>query len=415
MKVRLVLPVATTLLLALTVAPAAASTDPAPKPSEKSIAELMEEFQPNPYEEPGRLLPGSARKATPPADTCQDPALTSKATQAKPYTICMKPTESGEGATTADLPRPPEVPAWCADYLEDWPNGRLQACQQRKGELILRDRRGREVGSVTIHHWNLITANPAKNEIEFDQWIGATDVDGHGYAVLVEAEAGCTGPCAPYTNPWPRADVVAGQYRRVFHTIAANLSGTAIEIRNGIFPNAKVTYSHPLAANTSDISAEPTQPIRCDYKAAGGSIADYGCVFPTFWGTHLVPRWIVPFYAGHILDAQAAGLPGAPPTPGNNNPLHRTTDQSIIDLNESLACRAAPNPRPTGYECDEYPFKSTREGASSGRWSWRLIPEAENRAGGDNLMAFYRSYRLLDRDSFYVKVVDSNPAPDAGR
>ncbi|MEV4570438.1 NucA/NucB deoxyribonuclease domain-containing protein [Nonomuraea sp. NPDC049419] len=154
--------------------------------------------------------------------------------------------------------------------------------------------------------------------------------------------------------------------------------------------------------------SEIFEPLRCDYMAAGGDIAYYGCVFPLFWGTHKVPRSILLGYANHIADAQTEGLPGAPPTPGNNYPLHRIRNQSDITENRNTACQDAPSPRPAGWECDEYPPASTLEGAatSGGDYSWRLIPIEQNQAGGAHLKGFYRDYRLIARDAFYIQVVN---------
>ncbi|MEU0054454.1 NucA/NucB deoxyribonuclease domain-containing protein [Streptomyces sp. NPDC006309] len=69
---------------------------------------------------------------------------------------------------------------------------------------------------------------------------------------------------------------------------------------------------------------------------------------------------------------------------------------------------AAPWPgsrhRPAGKECDEYPFASTWQGASTGggKFNWRMIPKAQNQGGGKALANFYLYNRILEKDKFLV-------------
>ncbi|WP_327191180.1 hypothetical protein [Streptomyces xinghaiensis] len=138
----------------------------------------------------------------------------------------------------------------------------------------------------------------------------------------------------------------------------------------------------------------------------------------------------VPDYARHIRDAQASGLPGAPDTKS----LTRLTDEDLRQRNGSTACPTRTNghPRPTGYSCDEYPCRSTREGAYTanlpdppfpGRtfdwcqipalppangpdgWSACVIPEGQNSQGGSRLNSFYVNNRVIDKDPFYVEIL----------
>ena len=79
----------------------------------------------------------------------------------------------------------------------------------------------------------------------------------------------------------------------------------------------------------------------------------------------------------HFLSAQASGLPGSPRT----GALHRTQDNALMNLNGATACPSLSSApwllRPTSYSCDEYPFRSTYEGAAAGgtarTYSWCQI------------------------------------------
>ncbi|MGG0413633.1 NucA/NucB deoxyribonuclease domain-containing protein [Peribacillus simplex] len=60
--------------------------------------------------------------------------------------------------------------------------------------------------------------------------------------------------------------------------------------------------------------------------------------------------------------------------------------------------------KPEGYECDEFPFASTYEGAGAGdgRFSVRYIPRAANNTHGRWLAAWYAYDRILHKDQFYI-------------
>ncbi len=70
-----------------------------------------------------------------------------------------------------------------------------------------------------------------------------------------------------------------------------------------------------------------------------------------------------------------------------------------------------------GQDCDEYPFRSTLEGAASPNWDFsvRAVDETQNRSAGGSLLGFYNSDRVLawdstlpdpnySNDTFYVRI-----------
>jgi hypothetical protein len=115
--------------------------------------------------------------------------------------------------------------------------------------------------------------------------------------------------------------------------------------------------------------------------------------------------------------------------------LHRLTStlhQAQMDANESqknAACSQTGDyattglpytlqPK-TGQDCDEYPFRSTLEGAASPDWDFsvRAVDSTQNRSAGGSLSAFYESDRVLawdanlptpydTNDQFYVQIHD---------
>lgn len=97
------------------------------------------------------------------------------------------------------------------------------------------------------------------------------------------------------------------------------------------------------------------------------------------------------------------------------HPLHRLMDTTQKDSNHAAAVSICVDVwgidyATGGLECDEYPFKTTREGAyvstqgNPGTWngSARPISARDNGTGGVLLGNFYGSNRLLDNDAFFV-------------
>ena len=123
--------------------------------------------------------------------------------------------------------------------------------------------------------------------------------------------------------------------------------------------------------------------------------------------------------------AKASGLRGAYP---NGIPLTRLTTPYLNTLNGDTACPAS-YPRPSAMSCDEYPFRSTWEGAFTGLpraggrtfpycqipqlgagtgiggYSSCMIPADQNSAAGGSLGAVYRRERVIDSDPFRVWIV----------
>jgi hypothetical protein len=166
---------------------------------------------------------------------------------------------------------------------------------------------------------------------------------------------------------------------------------------------------------------------RCD--DALGVTTPVGCAFPGVRPQHLIGSLRYPTYAYHIQLALNAGLTSV---------LTRTTNPAVNAANGAVACPHGPNyPRPDGFTCDEYPFASTYEGAASqpygrtflilnintgntftcqvpwlprrapgdrGGYSVCMVPAGQNSGGGTDLQAFYVDNRVIDRDTFSVRV-----------
>lgn len=123
--------------------------------------------------------------------------------------------------------------------------------------------------------------------------------------------------------------------------------------------------------------------------------------------------------AQHIFDAQNNPDSTKPKKtgkkiPGSLNsttPLHRIFyDQKKRDSNRDAAkavCLADdPDYSSKGKDCDEYPFSTTAEGASTPgeNFSARALKSRDNQKAGARLGAWYSNDRILDGDAFFVRI-----------
>ncbi|MCM2517959.1 hypothetical protein NC658_32735 [Streptomyces griseoincarnatus] len=203
----------------------------------------------------------------------------------------------------------------------------------------------------------------------------------------------------------------------------------------GDIGNGRTTVTYRLdnpswTLKPAGVASTPPFDVRCDNATPG--TAAIGCVIPIYDAVDTVslsgPN---PDYARHVQAAQASGLPGAYP---DGEPLHRLTDSALRTRNGDTACpqhSSGGYPRPTGYSCDEYPFRSTWQGAFTGSlpqpapypgrtfnwcqitalpqgvtgpngWSACMIPAGQNSSAGSLLNRFYIDNRVIERDPFRV-------------
>lgn len=119
-------------------------------------------------------------------------------------------------------------------------------------------------------------------------------------------------------------------------------------------------YTMSGAGWSNSISWTPGLPgTRCD-NATGGRVA--GCVFTTVQAVIGFNTVELPTYTQHVALAQLSGLPGGY---GTTTYLNRLTDPTLRAQNGNKACPSGLT-RPAGLTCDEYPFRSTYQGAATG-------------------------------------------------
>jgi hypothetical protein len=156
----------------------------------------------------------------------------------------------------------------------------------------------------------------------------------------------------------------------------------------------------------------PGSQFRCDSASyIINTNAGEGCIFPWVTETMQFSVQQSKTAAEHILNAlyhtdetlpEKAGkvIPGLPGT----QPLHRTTNQSLIDSHRDIAIPTCeyywPNYTQDGLECDEFPFATTLEGATTDdNFSVEAIPGADNASGGGVMSNFYTYRRIIGDDT----------------
>ncbi|GHA50771.1 hypothetical protein GCM10010329_85970 [Streptomyces spiroverticillatus] len=195
--------------------------------------------------------------------------------------------------------------------------------------------------------------------------------------------------------------------RAVAHTMAlnktANFNFTIASYGKKIDrhkPVLVMSFVAPLAVPVTT-SAPAMRTVRCDSEKVtnGGK---RGCVHPSeipnFSLSRTNPRWGA--MAKHVYEAQRA-LVGRP---GYSKPLHRATPAQAVK-NRRKTCPSS-LPRPTGKQCDEYPYASASEGGGvlGKTQSRKMISASHNRQGGTQLAKFYNAHRIIPGDLFYSRV-----------
>jgi len=167
-------------------------------------------------------------------------------------------------------------------------------------------------------------------------------------------------------------------------------------------------FQHILAQTSATVDIVDSQQLRCDSLRIWGSPAyNNGCVFRIFTPTLTFSRsdTAISDAAQHIYDAQRS-LADHWGWRDNGPPLHRLVDPARRRQNHDIACAGfVPDP---GDQCDEYPFASTREGASfvgRDRVSVASVLALHNPTAGSRIGAFYRDQRVIDNEAFWVDIL----------
>lgn len=199
-------------------------------------------------------------------------------------------------------------------------------------------------------------------------------------------------------------------------------------------PQFALTVTNPIAINTAAQSLPQMDKVRCDSDptlAQGGFEGDEESAEPVPPGgsnggcsfSNNIPVFVInqspPLAPQHALFVQRAQQKlGGVGTRASGIPLHRSTDRKRTRQNGDEVCpaswprRQSPpgTPRPLWDSCDEYPYRSTKEGGKAKPEDGKPyaaetdhVPLGDNSNGGFQLGNFYTHNRLIDGDPFYVQ------------
>uniref|UniRef100_A0AAU2UXH7 Uncharacterized protein n=1 Tax=Streptomyces sp. NBC_00003 TaxID=2903608 RepID=A0AAU2UXH7_9ACTN len=357
-----------------------------------------------------------------------------------------------------------QPPSWCYDHaFNGWWYTRSEECQIRDvtvGYFEIVNGEPIDVGTAKHLETSFVYmsgdiddfADQIRITKYFAERAGTLDFWGlqqiHGWAT-------CSGDCKPISD----SGLKPGNYKRDQNNDGESYwEPTHDEV--GAITHLAPTWNYFITAAgfepSTTVTVPPPPQVRCDnaFSTDGNDMGDYtpglsanavfgaGCAVPVY-----VPTWIIyknglyPTVGWHVEAAQNSGLPGKYPT---GDPLHRLTDSGKKRQNGDRACPPSPTwVRPANKQCDEYPMRSTYEGASTATpqgtartfapptqttpsgdqwcemdaawavptgvtgpsgWSSCMLPSTDNSHQGAFLGGFYKTNRVLDNDPFRVWV-----------
>lgn len=214
--------------------------------------------------------------------------------------------------------------------------------------------------------------------------------------MLAPASIKCTGGCSAAGSPvfpLPLHEVAS-------FTFVIKSPGTRTDFTH---QTPKIFLRHAGASDTGDLPLPGMGPARCDSIAVKGTS---GCAFSSVAGAYIL------HLHGHGVNSVASHIEHAQRTKprhfgwfGHGSPLTRATSRSVARKNRRAACahkHFAP------LTCDEYPFAATFQGAAFFPRSNSTfpVPGDQNSREGALRVAMYRSERLLNKDPYFVFIVN---------
>ena len=372
-------------------------------------------------------------------ESCTEGSTSSEQGQ-EPVKICVEFGDFGYADIALDSAQPNSsgmlpLPEWCTNdpNINGWRYNRADSCGIAEGLYTITNvNTGAVIGLLPFMRYALLYTVPGDVgwgfQIEISPLTGLTTGVAKGSSV--QGNADCFGDCTVVEETFPSQ--LVNDTNPPLDAQGESYHESDPDPAETIEVNSRWSYwfSTPSLGRSTAIRVNPYNAIRCDDALPGG---ERGCVLPEYTPVYIESlSGGAPAYVQHLQAALDSGLPGA----YGDTPLTRLTSAALRRRNGDTACPQESSggyPRPTGYECDEYPFRSTLQGAYTGRpdpqtptpgrtfdwcqisalgtgsgsvgWSACMIPGTQNSAGGTSLNEFYKDNRVLGGDNFYVYIV----------
>lgn len=286
----------------------------------------------------------------------------------------------------------------CPKYR--WTMSRKEACRSNPLVGTIYDAETRQaIGSINFVIDQQISTKHTRSTFSETLTYTFLSASGNWSGALLNQWVGCSSGCqaSSSTLPLGRSIFVPSTYNAYVtyptQTTTVNYFQPVYELTLGPAPINGLRWFAPV--------------VRCDKNIARG--ASSGCVFydvEPIMGT--MQHSVIPHIARNIERIQQAGPNHYGRIP-DGRPLQRTRDDRIRTANRNRSCppphgRPSPNSQ---WNCDEYPFASTLQGASRTTypdWGSEWVLKSQNDRQGGFINGFYWQSRVLDGEEFWVHV-----------
>jgi hypothetical protein len=249
------------------------------------------------------------------------------------------------------------------------------------------------VGTVTFDLTHDIRLDPRGRDWAERITISAVQVTSGAAGMTMTLRASCASPCSAADRFPPGKHITDGLTGVIDYSDAVSA---------GREDSARTVYQLSFVKagdRAAGFSYETPISYRCDDALPG---VPAGCVFPAY--TPYLTRLGRLTGLGYNI-YQAEGGPGHYGKPGSGHPLHRVTSTATQAANYAAVCARSVVGPPRGEACDEYPFRSTREGGTAvskanRRVAW--VPAGRESAKNALIRSFYDANRVLNGDPFWV-------------
>lgn len=263
-----------------------------------------------------------------------------------------------------------------------------------KGIVIIFTVNHRPVGTASFVVTDYLQLNPRGRDYSEQVSISGVHLVGNAGGIHIALADGCGATCTPTGNNFPVGEILRNGLHGTLTFHDSIGKGHEQSLRNKYewlvlkagFPPGALTYFTPIF-------------YRCDEAISRFP----GCVFPEFTPV-MTSMLTLPAIAANIRRIQGRGLHLG--EFGQGHPLHHITDAAQQQRNYNFMCPRS-RPRPRGKQCDEYPFKTTKEGgkgAPANSRGWAMVPAKQQQIQGGLISSFYQANRVLDGDAFWVSV-----------
>ncbi|WIM99888.1 hypothetical protein ACTOB_003556 [Actinoplanes oblitus] len=350
-----------------------------------------------------------------------DPTVLGAVVNSPDYTSTDGQVSAYSSVPTVKRPR-----SLCYGQPGVWYYTRFEGCLRVLSITIVFDPKGARSGTLAAWETRYVRLNKQRGTWDYHTYLSVSSIIGNVRGIgVTNGGVQCTSKLSPSgraqrcSTNWTGT---GGRLDRQGKIVQFDASVTAVGLdQNEVHQLYAVQfYSFYVVGGLVNPPRTSVQSmyVRCDQAMKG--TAQEGCVVGEYLPkiTYLT-NGTAAQVAKHIKNSQVSKLPSI---------LTRLFDDSRMRANGRTACPSTLT-RPEGKQCDEYPFRSSRQGANlyassdyrtfagcqmgskrvtgSAGFSRCFVSSTQNKTAGDALNRFYSSwndggYRIIDGESFEV-------------